>query len=108
MITGLCFGQIADSIKDSNPAPTNAPGVEFPRVDSQSRAIFRVEATEAQKVHAFFLGIGSEEGQRMKTLSEALNKAGIHNTYFESQGTAHEWLTWRRCLHEFAPLLFKN
>ena len=26
--------------------------------------------------------------------------------YYESPGTAHEWLTWRRCLHEFAPLLF--
>jgi len=61
-----------------------------------------------RQVHAFFLGIGSEEGPRMKALSEALRKAGIHNTYFESKGTAHEWLTWRRCLHEFAPLLFRN
>jgi len=44
----------------------------------------------------------------MKMLSEALKKAGIHNTYFESKGTAHEWLTWRRCLYEFAPLLFRK
>ena len=36
--------------KDSKPASTNVPGVEFPRVDSQSRAIFRVEAPNAQKV----------------------------------------------------------
>jgi enterochelin esterase-like enzyme len=28
--------------------------------------------------------------------------------YYESPGTAHEWLTWRRCLHEFAPLLFAS
>jgi enterochelin esterase-like enzyme len=61
-----------------------------------------------KKVHAFFLGIGSEEGQRMKNLSDALKKVGIKNTYFESKGTAHEWLTWRRCLHEFAPLLFED
>jgi enterochelin esterase family protein len=27
--------------------------------------------------------------------------------YFESAGTAHEWLTWRRCLNDFAPRLFK-
>jgi enterochelin esterase-like enzyme len=60
-----------------------------------------------KKVHALFLGIGSREGQRMKMLSEAFNKAGIKNTYFESQGTAHEWLTWRRCLYEFAPMLFR-
>lgn len=60
-----------------------------------------------KKVHAFFVGIGSEEGQRMKALSDALKKGGINNVYYESPGTAHEWLTWRRCLHEFTPLLFK-
>jgi hypothetical protein len=27
---------------------------------------------------------------------------------YVSDGTAHEWQTWRRSLHEFAPLLFKN
>ena len=25
----------------------------------------------------------------------------------EPPGTEHEWLTWRRSLHEFAPLLFQ-
>lgn len=61
-----------------------------------------------KKVHAFFLGIGSEEGPRMQQLSDDLTKAGIHNTYYVSPGTAHEWLTWRRCLYQFAPLLFRN
>jgi enterochelin esterase-like enzyme len=61
-----------------------------------------------EKVHAFFLGIGSEEGQRMKSLSEALTAAGIKNTYYVSEGTAHEWHTWRRCLYQFAPLLFNH
>jgi hypothetical protein len=42
----------------------------------------------------------------MKNYHEALDKAGIKNVFYESSGTAHEWLTWRRCLHEFAPLLF--
>ena len=61
-----------------------------------------------KKVHAFFLGIGTEEGQRMKGLSDALKNAGISNTYYESPGTAHEWQTWRRCLYQFAPLLFNE
>jgi len=26
--------------------------------------------------------------------------------YFESPGTAHEWLTWRRDLNDFAPRPF--
>jgi len=69
--------------------------------------VFSDPDTFNKKIHAFFLGIGTEEGQRMKGLSEVLQKAGINNTYYESQGTAHEWLTWRRCLYQFAPLLFK-
>ena len=44
----------------------------------------------------------------IKGYHEALDKAGIKNVFYESPGTAHEWLTWRRCLHEFAPLLFVN
>jgi hypothetical protein len=26
--------------------------------------------------------------------------------FFSSPGTAHEWLTWRRDLNDFAPRLF--
>jgi enterochelin esterase family protein len=54
------------------------------------------------------MGIGSEERpERTRNLSESLKNAGISNIYYESLGTAHEFLTWRRCLKEFAPLLFK-
>ncbi|MBP9019843.1 MAG: alpha/beta hydrolase-fold protein [Candidatus Neomarinimicrobiota bacterium] len=69
--------------------------------------VFKDPESFNKKVHAFFLGIGSEEGPHIKSLSNALTKAGIKNVYYESQGTAHEWLTWRRCLYEFAQLLFK-
>ena len=31
-----------------------------------------------------------------------LDKAGVKYVYFESPGTAHEWLTWRRDLNDFA------
>ena len=44
----------------------------------------------------------------VKNYHEALEKAGIKHVYYESPGTSHEWLTWRRCLHEFAPLLFAS
>ena len=39
---------------------------------------------------------------------EDLKKAGINAVYYESPLTAHEWLSWRRDLHEFAPLLFQG
>ena len=51
-----------------------------------------------KKMKVLFLGIGSVEGPGTKNFSEQLTKAGINNVYFESPGTAHEWLTWRRCL----------
>ena len=60
-----------------------------------------------KKVKVLFLGIGSMEGPNTRNFSEALTKAGIHNIYFESPGTAHEWLTWRRCLYDFAPRLWR-
>ena len=43
----------------------------------------------------------------LKQLHHAFDKAGIKHGYYESPGTSHEWLTWRRCLNEFAPLLFQ-
>jgi enterochelin esterase family protein len=60
-----------------------------------------------KKVKVLFLGIGSAEGPNTKNFSDQLTKAGIKNIYFESAGTAHEWLTWRRCLNDFAPRLFR-
>jgi enterochelin esterase-like enzyme len=65
-----------------------------------------------KKMSLIWLGIGTTEPERMyqgiKTYHEALDQAGIKNVYYESPGTSHEWLTWRRCLHEFAPLLFND
>ena len=59
------------------------------------------------KVKLLFLSTGSVEGPRVKQFSDALTAAGIHNVYFESPGTAHEWLTWRRAFADFAPRLFR-
>ncbi len=69
--------------------------------------VFADAAAFNKKIKVLFLGIGSVEGPATKNFSEQLTKAGIHNVYFESPGTAHEWLTWRRCLADFAPRLFQ-
>ena len=39
--------------------------------------------------------------------TEALKAAGLPAVGYISEGTAHEFLTWRRSLREMAPLLFK-
>ncbi len=72
-----------------------------------SGGVYADAAAFNKRVKVLFLGIGSAEGTGTKTFSDALTKAGINNVYFESPGTAHEWLTWRRCLNDFAPRLFR-
>ncbi len=74
---------------------------------TSSNGVFADSDVFNKKVKVLFLGIGSVEGPGTKNFSEQLTAAGIKNVYFESAGTAHEWLTWRRCLNDFAPRLFK-
>jgi enterochelin esterase family protein len=74
---------------------------------TSNNGAFADAAAFNKKMKVLFLGIGSAEGPGTKNFSEALTNAGIQNVYFESPGTAHEWLTWRRCLNDFAPRLFK-
>jgi enterochelin esterase family protein len=65
----------------------------------------------ARKVRLLWLGVGTAEPERMRdgirTFHKALTDAGIDHVYSESQGTDHEWQTWRRNLHDFAPRLFR-
>ncbi|MDX9812904.1 MAG: alpha/beta hydrolase-fold protein [Bacteroidales bacterium] len=63
-----------------------------------------------QKLKLFWTGAGTDEAafiNRQKELQELLTKSGIKAQYFISPNTGHEFQTWRRCLHEFAPLLFR-
>ena len=72
-----------------------------------NNGVYADPAAFNQKVKLLWNGVGTEEGPGIKTFHEALDQAGIKNVFYESPGTAHEWLTWRRCLNEFAPLLFR-
>ena len=69
-----------------------------------------------EKVKLVFVSYGSRElggdrpnrGGDPKANTEALKAAGINAHFYVSPDTAHEWQSWRRSLHEFAPLLFKD
>ncbi len=74
---------------------------------TSNNGVFADSEAFNKKMKVLFLGIGSVEGPNTKKFSDALTDAGIHNVYFESPGTAHEWLTWRRCFNDFAPRLFR-
>jgi enterochelin esterase-like enzyme len=64
-----------------------------------------------KRVHLLWLGAGTAE-QRIydaaRAFHKALEGAGIRTVFVESKGTAHEWQTWRRALHDFAPRLFRG
>jgi len=73
--------------------------------------IFKDGAAFNEKVKLLWLGMGTEEPKPFPAaigeFRSMLDKAGIKYVYFSSPGTAHEWLTWRRDLNDFAPRLFR-
>lgn len=66
----------------------------------------------SKRVHLLWIGVGTDEPDRMKQgieqLHTALDQANIRHVFYESPGTNHEWQTWRRDLNDFAPRLFQG
>jgi len=64
---------------------------------------------DKSKVKLVFLSCGSKERpDAVKKAAEALKNAGFNAVSYISEGTAHEFQTWRRSLYQLAPLLFKK
>ena len=78
------------------------------KVEEIYDGVFADAASFNRKVHYMFMGMGTQEGFGSDRIVKMLNDYGINCTYYPSPGTAHEWLTWRRCLHEFLPHLFQS
>lgn len=61
-----------------------------------------------EKVKLIFQSCGSQESpERLVSNVEQLKDHGINAVSYVSPNTAHEWMTWRRSLYQFAPLIFK-
>jgi enterochelin esterase-like enzyme len=61
------------------------------------------------KPKLIFISCGSRERpDGVKNAVTALKGAGYNAVSYVSENTAHEFLTWRRSLHELAPLLFRD
>ena len=60
-----------------------------------------------KKIHYMYMNWGSEDFIKSGDIVKGLQEMGIKVEGKESPGTAHEFLTWRRGLHEFIPHLFK-
>ncbi len=85
---------------------SGAGRIDVNNLDEAYNGVFKDPKKFNKMMKVLFVGIGSEEGDQSK-MCKALTDHGINNTYYVSEGTAHEWLTWRRCLREFVPMLFK-
>ena len=62
-----------------------------------------------KKVKLVFCSCGSfESPDGILSNHTALDELGVKNVGYVSPNTRHEFQTWRRSLHEMAPLLFQN
>ena len=87
----------------------NKPEV-FSHYGLLSGGTYSPEDLKDQKdIKLIFLSCGSKERpEAVKNAATALKEAGFNTVSYISEGTAHEFQTWRRSLHEMAPLLFKG
>ncbi len=76
-------------------------------VQTAFNGVFTDAARFNEQVHYLFLGCGTEENMGTEALVKNLRAMNIRVDYYVSEGTTHEWLTWRRCLNQFIPHLFK-
>ena len=60
-----------------------------------------------KKIHYMYMNWGEEDFIKSADIVKQLRDLGIKVDSSESAGTAHEFLTWRRGLHEFIPHIFK-
>ena len=75
-------------------------------------AKFKDGASVNKQFKVFWLGLGTKEPKpfpgSVGAFRAMLDKQGIKHIYYESPGTGHEWLTWRRDLKQYAALIFKQ
>ena len=66
------------------------------------------EINDPKRASVIFMSCGSKENpDRVNQAAADLKAAGYNDVSYVSEGTAHEFLTWRRSLREMLPLLFK-
>jgi enterochelin esterase-like enzyme len=76
-------------------------------VKTAYNGVFADAAAFNKKIHYFYMNWGSEDFIKNQPIVDSLRELGIKVDSSVSEGTGHEFLTWRRGLHEFIPHLFK-
>lgn len=102
-MAGLSMGSM-----ETKAITMNRPEV-FSHIGLFSGALYQPEEVKNKsKVKLIFQSTGSKERpDAVKKSTETLKQSGINASWYVSEGTAHEFHTWRRSLYQFAQLLFK-
>jgi len=91
---------------------SNYPSSDEINVETFLNGAFKNGEALNKQIKVFWLGLGTKEPNpfpgSVGAFRKMMEKQGIKCVYYESPGTAHEWLTWRRSLHQYAQLLFKD
>jgi enterochelin esterase-like enzyme len=87
-------------------------GARLEAADLQTayNGVFHDPAAFNRQARLLWLSAGTGEEhfyQSIQALHAALEQIQVAHEIFISQGTAHEWQTWRRSLHAFTPRLFR-
>jgi len=90
---------------------SNYPSSDVIDADVFMEGKFKSGTEVNKRLKLLWLGLGTKEPapfpKSVGAFRAMLDQQGIRYTYYESPKTAHEWLTWRRSLQNFAPLLFR-
>ena len=105
-MAGLSMGgMITHGITLANPTTFAYVGMFSGGTFSVSELEDNADFKKTNKV--LFMSCGSKENMGVMEAAENLKKIGINATGYVSEGTAHEWHTWRRSLYQFVQLCFK-
>lgn len=105
----VSFAQAQQSaiIEDFKPSVLNQPQQEYPMVNSQGYARFKINSPVIESKNDFFECWEQRKTRKDLEATAKLKEAGFNAVSYVSEKTGHEFLTWRRSLLAMAPLLFK-
>jgi enterochelin esterase family protein len=88
-------------------------GAVFDPLDPQTAydGAFRDPEAFNRRVRLLWLSAGTAEErfvQAVQNMHEIFERIGVEHETYMAEGTSHEWQTWRRSLHVFAPRLFRD
>ena len=86
---------------------SSAPGPDFA---TKFKALLDDAKGTNAKLNVFWYANGDKDPvfTRAKEASDLFNKQQLRHTFRVYEGGLHTWPIWRRCLSEFAPLLFQG